>query len=77
MPQAIPATTVELTTKYTITTGTYSEDYTYQFDLSGAFDRFFDRFNYTLNFTIAPDVIKFDPTVVEWTNQTAVAKTIE
>ena len=77
MPQTIPATTVELTAKYTITTGTYSEDYTYKFDLAGAFDRFFDRFNYFLKFTIAPDVIKFDATVTEWADQTAVNKTID
>lgn len=76
MPQTIPAT-AELVAKYTITTGTYSEDYTYKCALTSAFATFYDRFNYYLKFTIKPDVIKFDATVTPWVDQTAVNKTID
>lgn len=76
MPQTIPAT-AELVAKYTITTGTYSEDYTYKCALTSAFATFYDRFNYFLKFTIAPDVIKFDATVTPWVDQTAVNKNID
>jgi len=76
MPQTVP-TAAKLVAKYTITTGTYSEDFTYECALTSAFASFYDRFNYFLKFTIAPDVIKFDATVTEWADQTAVNKTID
>ena len=74
MPQTVPATTSDdeayLILKYTIITGSggaaHAEDYTYRFKLADAFDRFYDRCNYTLNFTINPEVITFDASVVEW-----------
>ena len=83
MPQNVPATTGEEATlilKYRIVTGSgdaaHSEDYTYKFKLASAFTRFYDRCNYTLNFTIEPEVIKFDASVVEWDNKTF-GKTID
>ena len=70
---------VLLTAKYTIKTGSYSEDYTYVLDLYevAAIREFFDGYNYTLNFTISPDVIKFDASVTPWADQEAIAKTID
>jgi hypothetical protein len=67
---AIPQTvgdTPKLTMKYTITTGSYSEDYTYQMDLKDAFASLFDRCSYNIIFTINPTVITFDATVTDWT----------
>lgn len=79
MPQTIADDQVALVVKYTITSGTYFEDYTYKLDLYdiAALRKFFDGYNYTLNFTIAPDVIKFDATVTPWTDQAAVNQTIQ
>lgn len=79
MPQTIADDQVALVVKYTITSGTYSENYTYELDLYdiAALRKFFDGYNYTLNFTIAPDVIKFDATVTPWTDQAAVNQTIQ
>lgn len=81
MPQAVASET--LTLKYSITTKDendtpYTENFTYKMDLKDAFaNGFFDRCNYTLNFTIQPDVIKFDATAVVWDDQEAVNITIE
>jgi len=69
MPQAVSAE--KITLKYTVTTDTHAEDFTYQMDLKDAFTSFFDRYNYKINFTIGPDVIKFDAGVTEWDNQSA------
>jgi hypothetical protein len=79
MPQTIADNQVTLVAKYKIESGTYSENYTYELDLYdiATLQKFFDGYNYTLNFTIAPDVIKFDATVTPWTDQLAVNKTIE
>ena len=80
IPQTIDADNkVILTAKYTIKSGTYSEDYTYKLDLHSvaALNEFFDGYNYTLKFTIQPDVIKFDATVAKWADQEGVAKTID
>ena len=79
MPQTIADDHVTLVAKYKIESGTYSENYTYELDLYdiATLQKFFDGYNYTLNFTIAPDVIKFDATVTPWTDQLAVNKTIE
>ena len=79
MPQVIAAADqVTLVAKYTIVSGSYSEDYTYKLDLYEIADlrKFYDAYNYYLNFTIEPDVIKFDATVTPWADQTAIAKTI-
>ena len=79
MPQTIDDDQVTLVAKYKIESGTYSENYTYELDLYdiATLQKFFDGYNYTLNFTIAPDVIKFDATVTPWTDQLAVNKNIE
>ena len=82
MPQTIDEeqyVQVLLTAKYTIKTGTYSENYTYVLNLYDveALREFYDGYNYTLNFTINPDVIKFDASVALWADQTGVAKTID
>lgn len=71
MPQAIAAE--KLVMKYSITTTDennvpYTENFTYSFDMKDAFSSFYDRCNYNLKFTIAPDVIVFDATSYEWTN---------
>lgn len=75
MPQTVPATADDAATlilKYRIVTGSgdaaHTEDYTYKFNLADAFGTFYDRCNYTLSFTIAPDVIEFDAKVAEWGN---------
>jgi hypothetical protein len=79
MPQEIADNQVTLTAKYTITSGSYSENYTYKLDLYdvAALQKFYDGYNYTLNFTIDPDVIKFDATVSTWDNQAAINQTID
>jgi hypothetical protein len=73
MPQTIADDQVTLKAKYTIQTGGYSEDYTYQLDLYDveALRKYFDGYNYTLKFTIQPNVIKFDADVTVWDNQPA------
>jgi hypothetical protein len=84
MPQTVPATADDAATlilKYRIVTGSgdaaHTEDYTYKFNLSTAFASFYDRCNYTLNFTIDPSVITFDASVVEWGNGGASNQTID
>ena len=78
MPQTIDDDQVTLKAKYTIQTGGYSENYTYQLDLYDveALRKYFDGYNYTLKFTIQPDVIKFDATVTVWDDQAASNQTI-
>lgn len=77
MPQTVPATgdgAATLILKYRIVTGSgataHPEDYTYKFTLKDAFTRFYDRCNYTLNFTIDPEIITFDADVVVWDDVT-------
>ncbi|MBR6369585.1 MAG: fimbrillin family protein [Bacteroidaceae bacterium] len=79
MPQEITDGQVTLVANYTITSGTYSENYNYNLDLYdiAALHKFYDGYNYTLNFTIDPDVIKFDATVTTWDDQAAIGKTID
>lgn len=79
MPQTIADDQVKLTIKYNIKSGTYDEDYTYNLDLYdlAALRKFYDGYNYYLNITIEPDVIKFDASVTEWDNQTVVNKTVQ
>jgi hypothetical protein len=78
MPQTIADDQVTLKAKYTIQTGGYSENYTYQLDLYDveALRKYFDGYNYTLKFTIQPNVIKFDADVTVWENQLASNQTI-
>ena len=85
MPQTVPATTSDdeayLILKYRIVTGSgataHTEDYTYRFKLADAFELFYDRCNYTLNFTIDPDIITFDASVAVWDDTNTSNKTIE
>jgi len=78
MPQTIDDDQVTLKAKYTIQTGGYSENYTYQLDLHDveALRKYFDGYNYTLKFTIQPNVIKFDANVTVWDSQPASNQTI-
>ena len=79
MPQTISDNTVYLTAKYTIKSGENTEDYTYKidlYDISAALQEFYDGYNYYLNFTIEPDIIKFNATAVEWAPQNAIEQTI-
>ncbi len=68
MPQDIADDQVKLTIDYTIQSGDYIEEYPYELDLYdiAALQKFFDGYNYTLNFTIDPDVIIFDAEVSTW-----------
>lgn len=81
MPQAVAAQTSTLTIKYQIVTGTgedaHAEDFTRTFDMNQAFASYLDRHNYTLNFTIEPDVITFDAAAALWADGGTVNKTIE
>lgn len=84
MPQEVPNTADDAATlilKYRIVTGSgaavHTEDYTYKFNLSTAFASFYDRCNYTLNFTIDPSVITFDASVAEWGNGGTSNQTID
>ena len=70
MPQDIADNQVKLTIDYTIQSGDYIEEYPYELDLYdiAALQKFFDGYNYTLNFTIDPDVIIFDANVSTWSD---------
>jgi len=74
LPQSITAENqVTLTMNYTIKSGDYSEDYPYELDLYDVAElqKIYEGYNYTLNFTIDPDVIKFDASVTVWAEETA------
>jgi len=78
LPQSIDALDqVKLTMDYTIKSGNYSEDYPYELDFYeiAKLQNIYEGYNYTLNFTIDPDVIKFDATVAAWSDET-INKTI-
>ena len=79
MPQTIADDQTTLTIKYNIASGSYNEDYTYTLDLYdlAALQKYYDGYNYYLNITIAPDVIKFDATATLWDNTTVVNKTVQ
>lgn len=79
MPQTIADDDVTLNIKYNITTGSHSEDFEYELDLYdvAALQKFYDGYNYFLNFTISPDPIKFDATVSTWDQTVNAAKTID
>ena len=72
IPQAIAATHV-VTLNYTITSGEYSEEFTYSTNLAELFadkaTNFVAANSYTVNFNIAPEknIITFDTGVIEWT----------
>ena len=73
MPQDIVDTQV-LTLDYTITSGDYSEQFTYQATLAELFEgkatAFQGASSYSVNFNIAPEknIITFDAGVTEWAN---------
>lgn len=78
IPQDIVQGQVTITASYTIQKGTHSETFPYVLDLYDVVNlrQFYDGYNYTLNFTVNPDVIKFDASTAPWANQAAVDKTI-
>lgn len=71
MPQNVAATQV-VTLNYTITSGTYSEEFTYTATLADLFrdkaTRFKGGSSYSINFNIAPEknIITFDAGITEW-----------
>lgn len=79
MPQSVNAEV--LTMIYTITTGegddAYTEKFKYVMNLKDAFTNFMDRNNYTIKFTIDPDVIEFDASAYEWIDSNIKEITIE
>lgn len=79
MPQTIADDQITLTIKYNITTGSHSEDYQYVLDLYdvAALQKFYDGYNYYLNFTFSLEPIKFDASVSTWADQAGIAKTID
>ena len=72
MPQDVAATQI-VTLNYTITSGTYSEEFTYTTNLAELFagkaTSFVAANSYTVNFNFAPEknIITFDAGVIEWT----------
>lgn len=72
MPQVIADAQSTLTLRYSIETGTapdtHLENYIRTIDLNDAFTSFFDRYNYTLNLTIEPEIITFDASAVDWSD---------
>jgi len=73
LPQKITAANqVILTMNYTIKSGSYTEEYPYELDLYDVakLQNIYEGYNYTINFTIDPDVIKFDATVATWSDET-------
>ena len=82
MPQNVSATQV-VTLNYTITSGTYSEDFTYKTTLSDLFKDKATAFNggssYLVNFNIAPErnIITFDTGVTQWADTLTADKEID
>lgn len=73
MPQVIADAQSTLTLRYSIETGagtaaSHLENYIRTIDLNDAFTSFFDRYNYTLNLTIEPEVITFNANAVDWSD---------
>lgn len=69
MPQIIADDQTKLTIDYTIKSGNYTEDYPYQidlYDIDAKLRNIYEGYNYTINFVIDPDVIKFDAKVAAW-----------
>lgn len=72
MPQIIVDDQTKLTIDYTIQSGSYSEDYPYQidlYDIDAKLRNIYEGYNYTINFVIDPDVIKFDASVAPWADE--------
>lgn len=82
MPQNVSATQV-VTLNYTITSGTYSEDFTYKATLADLFKDKATAFNggssYLVNFNIAPErnIITFDTGVTQWADPLTADKEID
>lgn len=72
IPQNIADDQVTLTAKYSIKSGDYTENYTYVLDLYDitSMRQIYDGHNYTINFLIDPNLIKFDANVAAWDNET-------
>ena len=72
-----------MTLNYTITSGDYSEEFTYTTNLAALFagkaTNFLAANSYTINFNIAPEknIITFDTGVEEWTENGASAEIYE
>lgn len=62
----------EITTTKSTASGdvTNTEKFTYKMGLAEAFEDLYDRHNYTIKFTINPDVIMFDAGVDTWADET-------
>lgn len=72
LPQSITAADqVILTMNYTIKSGSYTEEYPYVLDLYeiAKLQNIYEGYNYTLNFTIDPDVIIFDAEATTWSEE--------
>jgi hypothetical protein len=82
MPQNVAATQV-VTLNYTITSGTYNEDFTYRISLADLFKDKATAFNggssYLVNFNIAPErnIITFDTGVTQWADPLTADKEID
>lgn len=69
IPQDIADNQVTLTVNYTV--GTFNPNHTYTLDLYdvAALRKFFDGYNYTLNFTIDLEMIRFDASAAAWADR--------
>lgn len=82
IPQAIAATQV-VTLNYTITSGDYSEEFTYTSNLAELFagkaTNFLAANSYTVNFNIAPEknIITFDTGIEKWAENSSNAEIYE
>ena len=70
IPQSIADNQVSLKIRYRIERGTYVDDRADEIDLYDIANlhTLLDRYNYTLNININPEVIKFDATVASWSD---------
>lgn len=70
IPQTIADNQVTLKIRYRIERGAYVDDRADEIDLYDVVDlrNLLDRYNYTLNININPEIIKFDATVAPWDN---------
>ena len=78
MPQNIADNQVTITATYTIKTATRTETFPYILDLYDVVNlrTLYDGYNYTLNFTIDPDIIRFDASTSVWATNAATDITI-
>lgn len=70
IPQTIADNQVTLKIRYRIERGAYVDDRADEIDLYDVVDlrNLLDRYNYTLNININPEIIKFDATVASWSD---------